>query len=161
MTVSCGRSSGRLLSTATRRPHGYVDCDAHVYECDATWDHLDPNERHFRPVTVRNPDTGTESWLVSDQRMARNDRRLAADHDKFDRIYPPGARDLTDVPARLAHMDRLGIDVQVLFSTFFNQASAADRSSRPRWPGAGTAGWRSARPTAAGGSGGRCGPPSR
>ena len=44
-------------------------------------------------------------------------------------------------PARLAHMDRLGVDVQVVFSTFFIGRTSHGRSSKPRWRGAGTAGW--------------------
>ncbi len=101
---------------------GYVDCDAHVYETDATWDYLDPGERHYRPITMRNPETGTESWIVGEQRFARNDHLLGYDEDKFHNLYPPGATDLSDVSARVAHLDRLGIDVQIVFSTFFNSA---------------------------------------
>jgi uncharacterized protein len=104
---------------------GYIDCDAHVYENDRTWDYLDPSERHYRPVTLRNPDTGTEAWIVGDMRFARNDHLLGYDEEKFAGLYPPGAVDLSDVPARLAHMDKLGIDVQIVFSTFFNSAGFA------------------------------------
>jgi hypothetical protein len=28
---------------------GYVDCDSHVIETDATWEYLDPTERVYRP----------------------------------------------------------------------------------------------------------------
>jgi predicted TIM-barrel fold metal-dependent hydrolase len=34
-------------------------------------------------------------------------------------MYAPGTRDLTDVPARLEHMGRLGVDVQVIYPSVF------------------------------------------
>jgi len=108
---------------------GYIDCDTHVYESDATWDYLDPGEREWRPATWLNEQTGFETWVISDQRLSRHDHRVAGlDADsakKYDALYPPGVTDLSDVPARLAHMDRLGVDVQILFSTFFNNANFA------------------------------------
>jgi predicted TIM-barrel fold metal-dependent hydrolase len=68
------------------------------------------------------------------------------DAERFQQMYPAGAATLDDVPARLAHMDRLGVDVQVLFSSFFIQASftrplihAALCRSYNRWMGERTA----------------------
>jgi predicted TIM-barrel fold metal-dependent hydrolase len=102
---------------------GYIDCDAHLWETGHTWDFLDPAERDYRPVTLRMVDSGIETFAVSDQRLPRGDRVQPMDPDKYHAIYPAGADNLDDVPARLAHLDRLGIDVQVLFSTFFIQAN--------------------------------------
>src|SRR5262245_25791820 len=69
-------------------------------------------------------DTGIESFTACDQRLPRGDRVPGMGQpDKYHEIYPPGAPTLDDVPARLEHLDRLGIDVQVLFSTFFIQSN--------------------------------------
>jgi predicted TIM-barrel fold metal-dependent hydrolase len=102
---------------------GYVDSDAHVYESDAAWDHLDPNEREFRPRTMRDADSQAELWFVSGQLAVRGDRYHPTDDERSHSLYPPGVQSLEDVPARLAHMDRLGVDVQVVFSTFFIRAN--------------------------------------
>jgi predicted TIM-barrel fold metal-dependent hydrolase len=101
------------------RSVGFIDCDAHVYESDEAWDHLDPGEREFRPVTVHAEGAKFQQWLVSGQLITRGDRYHPADQTRSDALYPPGATSLSDVPGRLAHMDRLGVDAQVIFSTFF------------------------------------------
>ncbi len=125
---------------------GYIDCDVHVFETDATWSYLDPAERAHRPMTVAVVDAGapeTEYWVIGDQRLAREDRTfygdalLGADRTKH---FPPGSVTLDDVPARLRSMDEMGTDVQVLISTFFLTAevdnpvteAALDRSYN-RW----------------------------
>ena len=33
-----------------------VDSDAHVVECDRTWDYLEASERQFRPVPLASPE---------------------------------------------------------------------------------------------------------
>src|ERR1700722_4618105 len=101
---------------------GYIDCDAHVLENDSTWNFLDPDEREFRPQTFRCEDVSFEQWSISEYRIARMDRVQPVDGEKFDRIYPEGAGDLSNVPGRLDHLSQLGIENQVLFSTFFIQA---------------------------------------
>jgi predicted TIM-barrel fold metal-dependent hydrolase len=83
---------------------------------------LDPKERQFRPMTLES-DGGIEMWAISDQRFGRGDRKSLFDAEKYYALYPRGAIDLTDIPARLEHMDELGVDVQVVFSSFFNQAN--------------------------------------
>ena len=44
-----------------------VDSDAHVVECDRTWDYLEGSERQFRPVPLASPEENGASlqfWLV-------------------------------------------------------------------------------------------------
>src|SRR5260221_3442599 len=82
---------------------GYVDADAHVVECAHTWDFFDSDEQQFRPTV-----TGA-NWTVED--LTRewpnlNIRRWAE-------FFTPGATFMDDPAARVAHMDKLGIDVQV------------------------------------------------
>ena len=53
-----GDANGKLL---------IVDADAHVVECDRTWDYLEPSEQQFRPVPLAAPEDGgvtLQFWLV-------------------------------------------------------------------------------------------------
>jgi predicted TIM-barrel fold metal-dependent hydrolase len=98
-----------------------IDADTHVDECEDTWEFLTEAEAKFAPVTVSASAPATAGgvnaersrwWLVEGQLVPR------AFHEGPG--YPPRvARELQDVQVRLADMDRLGVDVQVLFSTFF------------------------------------------
>jgi len=87
-----------------------IDADAHVIECEETWDHLQPGDERFRPIPVADPDGGHAGWLVDGQLVAgaAGDPSISKD-----------IKELRDVPGRLAAMDGLGIDAQVLFPTFF------------------------------------------
>jgi len=102
---------------------GYIDCDAHLFETEETWSYLDPGEREFRPTTLRDERTGVEWWCVGSLRSPRRDRNRALSakvEAAYDSLYPtPDVHILADIPARLGHMDRLGVDVQILFSTYF------------------------------------------
>ena len=93
-----------------------IDADAHVIENEHTWDFLEESELRFRPVTVTqtNPaDARKEYWLV--------DGTLAGRRFNVGSDTPPESRELTNVNARLEHMDRLGVDLQVLFPSIFLQ----------------------------------------
>jgi uncharacterized protein len=113
-----------------------VDADAHVEECAATWDYLDPAFREYRPVPLPlPPDTyngkGNSVWLIEGRVYPK---RAGKGWNTFG--TPPisiaaqekpatiGSQTLTDVPARLADMDRMGIDVQVVVPTMFLVALA-------------------------------------
>ena len=100
-----------------------IDADTHVDESESTWQSLEgtPLERYI-PVTVTLPEDEAKragysrvvsrSWLVE----GRLQNRAVRD----DVNHPPRVfRELEDVPGRLAHMDRMGVDVQVIFPTFF------------------------------------------
>ena len=91
-----------------------IDSDAHVLETEHTWDYMLESERSMRPRVVptpTDPTSGGESWLVDGTHIgkARN-----VGHDTARE-----AREMEDIRARLAHMDELDIDVQVLYPTIF------------------------------------------
>ena len=119
-----------------------IDSDTHVVEAECIWDHLDPADRQYRPITVtadalseelkHRAMGGRKFWLV--------DGRMYGLGGLQSDSYAPGTRDMTDAAARVAHMDRLGIDVQVIYpSVFLNlivqkpEAELALTKSYNRW----------------------------
>jgi predicted TIM-barrel fold metal-dependent hydrolase len=100
-----------------------IDADTHVDECESTWEKLEgtPLEKYI-PVTVNLPPEVSKragfrgitsrKWYVED-RMQNRAVRDEVNHPLRVR------RELEDVPGRLAHMDEMGVDVQVIFPTFF------------------------------------------
>jgi predicted TIM-barrel fold metal-dependent hydrolase len=131
---------------------GYVDCDAHVVECDETWDYFDPSERHYRPMRVsadRVRRAGDDSphhagsnfaelWLLDDAwcGVVPPDGVVRDNGNQYD----PDAIRLRNLPRRVADLDALGIDVQVLQATAFLAtqignpvAEAAIKRSWNRW----------------------------
>jgi predicted TIM-barrel fold metal-dependent hydrolase len=106
---------------------GWIDADAHVVESPRTWDYLQPSEKKYRPALF-NPqdDSGKQHWVIdgkirglfrfvfSKEDLAKRSRQLGRDM-----ATSMEARDVENVPARLRHMDDLGIDVQILYPSIF------------------------------------------
>ncbi|MEA2642415.1 MAG: uncharacterized protein QOF51_3809 [Chloroflexota bacterium] len=103
---------------------GFIDADAHVDEWAGTWEYMDQAEERHRPVLLDPPRPG---YLQKDARphplwlIAGNVRLKRYRDDKLTGTTRE-LRELVDVPARLRHMDELGIDVQVLYPTMFLHA---------------------------------------
>ena len=100
-----------------------IDADTHVDESEATWKKLEgtPYAKYI-PVTITMPPdeakragynpTNSRCWVVEGRLQNR------AIRDEVN--HPPRVlRELEDVPGRLAHMDKMGVAVQVIFPTFF------------------------------------------
>ena len=105
-----------------------IDADAHVIETERTWDYLAPDEAKYRPVISPPPgDNPAEGgWKVNGVLGPAFLRRFTDDEIKKisqtagrDMATPKAAREMSDIPLRLRHMDDLGIDVQVLFPTMW------------------------------------------
>ncbi|TAK68490.1 MAG: amidohydrolase [Actinomycetota bacterium] len=110
---------------------GFIDADTHVLETDASWDYLDPTERDLRPKTIEFQDevhSGYEQmrafggrskqmWIIDDNVSRRHpgDGRASG----FGKEYQAEAMFLTDPSVRLRDMDELGVDKQIVISTFF------------------------------------------
>jgi len=101
---------------------GYIDADAHVIECEETWDYLDPSERQFRPVAVEVPATvgGKDPirlYLIGEtlcRRFPTDCRGVMGGAG-----YSGDVSHLENPSVRLRDMDAVGIDVQILISTNF------------------------------------------
>ena len=95
-----------------------IDCDAHVDETEETWAHIPDDAARCRPVTV---EADARMWMWpgrSRPRHVRSDAKTGTTE---------ATRTLRDVDARIRHLDAVGIDVQVLYPTFFLSAPS-DRS---------------------------------
>lgn len=111
---------------------GVVDADTHVSESEAMWKHLDKKMYHRRPVIVSVPEDtlyGVRNafWLIDGNIFPR-----PAGKGSFRLITPSASklessrgdiniscREITNPEARLADMDRLGIEIQVVYPTLF------------------------------------------
>ena len=107
-----------------------IDADAHVIETEQTWSYMEGAEKKFRPTLM--PEAGNangpsrEMWVLDGERLgskfpAADEEQAAAHFKKFGRAVetPQESREMADVSLRLAHMDKLGIDIQVLHNSFF------------------------------------------
>ncbi|HEY7064205.1 MAG TPA: amidohydrolase family protein [Chloroflexota bacterium] len=111
-----------------------IDSDAHVVESDRTWEYLDPADRQYRPRIVH-PEGGTQAFWFIDGKT-RGLARSVLTAQQFAELSARAGRRMDtseetraaeNVPARLHHMDELGIDVQVLYPTVFIE-SIADKA---------------------------------
>ncbi|HEX6510858.1 MAG TPA: amidohydrolase family protein [Chloroflexota bacterium] len=93
-----------------------IDADTHVIETERTWDYLEGADRAFRPAPVEVAD---EAGVV--QRYWLIDGRLRNRQTNIGKYTSQGAREMTDIDARLRHMDELGVDVQVLYPSISTQ----------------------------------------
>jgi len=117
------------MSMDTRAGSLIVDADAHVVECDRTWDYLEPSDRKYRPTPLEAPEENgakLQFWLVDGKvrgfrfpafSAAELERRQQQVGRKF--ADAKEARELGNVGLRLEHMDETGVDVQVLHNTMF------------------------------------------
>ena len=89
---------------------GVIDADAHVIETERTWSFMLEEDRRFAPELLVSTKNGVEFWRIDERVFPNSNLGLNV---------PEESRDLTDVTSRLAHMDSLGIDIQVLYPSLF------------------------------------------
>lgn len=116
-----------------------IDSDAHVVETERTWDFIPASDSALRPeIVIRPDDSGNpvRHWMI-DGKLRGTVRSPVGKPDEWDpsRIAPDmlrqaqasgrrmetpdASKHMENVGARLAHMDELGIDVQMLYPTIF------------------------------------------
>src|SRR5574341_1041509 len=109
-----------------------IDADTHIAESEAMWNMIDAKMRHRRPVLLTMPDDTlykdwNATWLIDGnvfpKPVGKGGFRLitpsAAKNQQSRKDINLGCRELTDIPARLADMDRGGIATQVVYPTLF------------------------------------------
>jgi predicted TIM-barrel fold metal-dependent hydrolase len=103
---------------------GSIDADAHVIENPLTFDYIDEADQKLRPMVVQQVSGGAVAsneggvqkrfWVI-DGRVQPMEGNIGSNTSEE-------SREMRDVSSRLAHMDELEIDVQVLFPTVFLRA---------------------------------------
>ena len=89
-----------------------IDADAHVVETERTWEYMEEAESPFKPeVVVPKAGGDREYWLIEGRAFAKN--------TNIGKDTPDEAREVSNIAARLAHMDALAVDVHVLYPTIF------------------------------------------
>ena len=99
-----------------------IDADTHVDETEATWSSLTGRYAKHAPATMTPPPEEIERRALSPSRSRfwLVEGRLQVRAVRDDVHHPPRPRrELEDLEGRIADMDRMGVDVQVLFPTFF------------------------------------------
>jgi uncharacterized protein len=96
-----------------------IDADAHIYETEATWEYMTADEIQYKPIcfdpgrpVVPGDRRPHSFWMVDgrvDLRRWCTDERTGTTRQ---------TRELLDVPARVRHMDELGVETQVLYPTY-------------------------------------------
>jgi predicted TIM-barrel fold metal-dependent hydrolase len=104
-----------------------VDADTHVLETEKTFAYLANDEQGFKPAVVSiagNTNTniplgqyGGDLWLIDGQLYGKHDLSLIERHGNGEIV--PGTLDLSNPEARLAAMDRQGVDTAVIYPSLF------------------------------------------
>jgi predicted TIM-barrel fold metal-dependent hydrolase len=113
-----------------------IDADTHVIETERTWSFMREEEQGFRPLAVAETNGGPrrrEFWIFEGRAFPKIDPMPGTSG---------GTREMTDIPARLAHMDELGVDIHILYPSIFTrplthrpEAQVAICRSYNRWLG--------------------------
>lgn len=116
------------------RVRGIVDADTHVIESEAMWRFLDEKMWARRPVLVRIPNdtlykTSNAFWLIDGnifpKPVGKGGFILATPAAQESKSISTSqnvrveCRELTDPQARLADMDEMGVETQVIYPTLF------------------------------------------
>ena len=124
-----------------------IDADTHVIENEQTWEYMKEEEQAFKPIVVVPKHGGAanvsgiggqqaveEYWIIEGRVIAKRSGFISNE-------MSAGAREVSDVEARLAHMDELGVDIHVLYTSLLGpltrrpEAELALRRSYNRWMG--------------------------
>ncbi len=100
-----------------------IDADAHIEECEATWSFLEPEWYKYRPFPVSFPEDTyfadyNGGWII-DYKLRLFAATPASMKAAARKGVPIGIQQITDVPGRLAAMDAMSVDRQVLFPSLW------------------------------------------
>ena len=112
--------------------NGIIDADTHIAESESMWELIEPEMRQRRPVMLSAPEDTlyrdfNALWLIDGNIFPK-----ASGKGGFRLITPAasmretgrtdihrGSREISDIPTRLADMDKAGVAVQVIYPTLF------------------------------------------
>jgi len=121
-----------------KRPSFVIDADSHVEEADAVWDFLDPAFAHRKPQVIERavlptPYQQDAFWLIDGQTFPRPYGMGAimfgtpvASRFAKGKKFSIESQTLLPAAARVADMDKLGLDVQVIYPTIFLDTLSQD-----------------------------------
>jgi predicted TIM-barrel fold metal-dependent hydrolase len=104
-----------------------IDADAHVIETERTWDYMDASDEVYRPTLApsKDPD-GRPRWMVDGEpRGFGAPTRVEGVMEQREQVsgrtivIPEESAQMANVDTRLAHMDEVDVDIQVLHTSFF------------------------------------------
>jgi uncharacterized protein len=100
-----------------------IDCDAHVEESVETWQYLDPKFYLLRPIPVVFPEdtcfgSHNAAWVI-DYKLRYFAKNPTLMKDALKKDVPIPVQEMRDVAQRLACMDEVGIDTQVVFPSLW------------------------------------------
>ena len=100
-----------------------IDADAHVVEWEKTFEYIDPDFRKFRPWVIE-PKGGEAVAMDNEGKAGQReywviDGRVHPKEQNIGHNTPKESREMSSIAARLAHMDELETDIQVLYPTVF------------------------------------------
>jgi predicted TIM-barrel fold metal-dependent hydrolase len=111
---------------------GVIDADTHIAESQSMWELMDAEMRHRRPLLLSMPEDTLYKdwnavWLIDGNIFPKpvgkgGFRLITPSESKIQssrKDIRVACREITDPDARLADMDRLGIEAQVVYPTLF------------------------------------------
>jgi predicted TIM-barrel fold metal-dependent hydrolase len=109
---------------------GAIDADAHVVECEKTFEYIEPEYKDLKPrVMVQKTEDVIEldnEGVAAQREYWVIDGRLQPKEGNIGHNTTKESREMANVSIRLDHMDELEIDVQVLYPTVFLRAWTQD-----------------------------------
>lgn len=107
-----------------------IDADAHVEEGVEAWRYLDPTFHSRRPIPVTLPEDAlyrdrNALWLI-DRKVRLSTASFGRGGRAWKSATSAGSQELTDVGARLADLDALGVEKQVLYPSLWLGGLAED-----------------------------------
>jgi predicted TIM-barrel fold metal-dependent hydrolase len=111
---------------------GIIDADTHIAESESMWKHFPADMYQRRPVMVSAPDDTLYRdfnvlWLIDGEIFPKASGKggfriitpTASKRETNRTDIAMGCREITDVAARLADMDKAGVSTQIVFPTLF------------------------------------------
>jgi predicted TIM-barrel fold metal-dependent hydrolase len=101
---------------------GSIDADAHVVECEQTFEYLPAEYKEYKPRVMVQKTSDVQ--VLDNEGFAQKefwviDGRLQPKEGNIGHNTTKESREMANIAARLDHMKELGIDVQVLYPTVF------------------------------------------